>query len=208
MYQAVGAFGNGPTAPPYGWWDALLPDLMPYVLAYRAYAYPGPQQFLGNVPTLYDQSLLTTLGTQGALAIQGSGCVGPAFSGLDTLGLSVVGGYSYGFPFFSGIGITGTGTGTLGSPNNTFGSPFGTGGGSVPLSGSTGLGSIFAGGLTGGYNTSLNTLGRLVGGGTTGPGGIGGSVSTSYGGPFISGFPNGARVGGDIFVGTGCNARL
>jgi hypothetical protein len=207
LYQATGAFGNGPTAPPYGWWDALLPDLIPYIIAYAAYSYPGPQEFLGHVPTLYDQSLISTLSTQGALAVQGSGCVGPAFGGLDTLGLSVVGGYSYGFPFFSGIGITGSGTGTLGPPNATFGSPFGTGGGSVPLSGSTGLGSIFAGGLTGGFNTSLNTLGRLAGGGATGPGGIGGSMGPSSG-AFISGFPNGTRVGGDIFVGTGCNSRL
>jgi hypothetical protein len=208
LYQATGAFGNGPTTPPYGWWDALLPDLVPYILAYQAYSYPGPQQFLGNIPRLYDQSLISTLATQGALAFPGGGCVGPNYGGLDTLGLSVLGGYSYGFPMFSGIGTTLNGTGTIGPPNATFGSPFGLGAPlSVPFSGSTGLGSLLASGLTAGYNTSLNTLARLVGGGITGPGGVAGSVSTSYGGPFL-GVPAGARVGGEIFVGSGCNVRL
>jgi len=208
LYQGTGAFGNGPTAPPYGWWDALLPDMMPYILAYQAYAYPGPQQYLGNIPHNYDQGLISTLSTQGALAFAGGGCVGPAFSGLDTLGLSVAGGYSYGFPFISGIGTTGNGTGNLGGPNSTFGSPYGFNAPlSVPLSGSVGLGSIFAGGYTGGFNTSTNTLGRLVGGGAAGPGGIAGSLSTSYGG-FFPGVPAGARQAGDIFQNTGCNVRL
>jgi hypothetical protein len=208
LYQATGAFGNGPTTPPYGWWDAMLPDLIPYLIAYQAFAYPNPQQFWGSLPTMYDQALLSTLSTQGALAFPGGGCVGPNFGGLDTLGLSVVGGFSYGFPFFSGIGTTGNGTGTLGLPNSTFGSPFGIGAPlSVPFSGSTGLGSILAGGFTGGYNTSLNTLSRFVGGGTAGPGGIAGSISTSYGGPFM-GVPLGARLGGDLFTNTGCNVRL
>ncbi len=209
LYQATGAFGNGPTTPPYGWWDALLPDLMPYILAYQAYSYPGPQQFLGTLPTLYDQSLISTLSTQGALAFPGSGCVGPAFAGLQTLGLGVFGGYSYGFPLIQGIGTTGNGTGTLGFPNQTFGSAFGFGAPlSVPLSGSAGLGSIFAGGLSAGYNTSLNTLARLVGGGTAGPGGVGGAISTSYGGPFMLGWPTAARTTGDLFVNSGCNVRL
>jgi hypothetical protein len=206
LYQATGAFGNGPTAPPYGWWDALLPDLMPYILAYQAYAYPGPQQYLSNTQ-YYDQGLLSTFATQGALAFAGGGCVGPNFSGLDTLGLSIVGGYSYGFPFISGIGTTGNGTGNLGGPNATFGSPFGFNAPlSVPLSGSVGLGSLFAGGYTAGYNASTNTLGRLVGGGAAGPGGIAGSLSSAYGG-FFPGFA-GQRQTGDLFLNTGCNVRL
>jgi hypothetical protein len=208
LYQATGAFGNGPGAPPYGWWDALLPDMIPYMIAYAAFAYPNPQQFFGSLPTNYDQTLISTLSTQGALAVAGGGCVGPNFSGLDTLGLSVVGGYSYGFPFISGIGNTLNGTGTFGFPNRTFGSPFGAGLGSVPFSGSTGLGSIFAGGYSAGYNTSLNTLGRFVGGGGAGPGGIAASVGPGSGGPFILGAPTGGRVAGDIFTNTGCNVRI
>jgi len=208
LYQATGAFGDGPTTPPYGWWDALLPDLAPYILAYAAYSYPNPQQFFGQVPSLYSQGLISTLATQGALAFPGGGCVGPNFGGLDTLGLSVVGGYSYGFPFFSGIGVTGSGTGTIGQPNATFGSPFGVGAPlSVPFSGSTSLGAILAGGWTAGYNAELNTLARYAGGGATGPGGIAGSMSTSYGGPFPIGYA-GLRTTGDIFVGSGCNVRL
>jgi hypothetical protein len=178
------------------------------MIAYAAFAYPNPQQFFGSLPTNYDQTLISTLSTQGALAVAGGGCVGPNFSGLDTLGLSVVGGYSYGFPFISGIGNTLNGTGTFGFPNRTFGSPFGAGLGSVPFSGSTGLGSIFAGGYSAGYNTSLNTLGRFVGGGGAGPGGIAASVGPGSGGPFILGAPTGGRVAGDIFTNTGCNVRI
>ena len=208
MYQATGAFGNGPGAPPYGWWDALYFDMIPYMIAYQAYSWPNLQWFLGNLPTNYDQTLISTLSTQGALAIPGGGCVGPNFSGLDTLGLSIVGGYSYGFPFIAGIGTTLNGTGNFGFPNQTFGSPFGAGLGSVPFSGSTGLGSIFAGGFTAGFNTSLNTLGRFVGGGGAGPGGIAASVGPGSGGPFVLGVPTGGRVAGDIFNNTGCNVRI
>ena len=209
LYQATGAFGNGPSAPPYGWWDAFYDDMIPYMIAYQAYSWPNLQWFLGNLPTNYDQSLISTLSTQGALAVAGGGCVGPAFGGLDTLGLGVVGGYSVGFPFLAGIGITGTGTGTLGFPNQTIGSPYGAGVPlSVPFSGSPGRGSIFAGGLTAGYNTSFNTLGRFVGGGAAGPGGVGAANSTSFGGPFVLGIPTGARTTGDIFSNTGCNVRL
>jgi hypothetical protein len=209
LYQATGAFGNGPGAPPYGWWDALYDDMIPYMIAYQAYSYPNMQQFFGTLPTLYGQDLISTLSTQGALAIAGGGCVGQNFGGLDILGLSIVGGYSYGFPFISGIGTTGRGTGNLGFPNQTFGSPFGYGAPlSVPLSGSTGLGSIFAGGYTAGYNTSVNTLARFVGGGGSGPGGIAASISPASGGPFILGVPTGGRTTGDIFNNVGCNVRI
>ena len=43
LYVGEGAFGHGPTTPRYGWWDALLPDAMPYLQAFAAYAYPYPQ---------------------------------------------------------------------------------------------------------------------------------------------------------------------
>jgi hypothetical protein len=209
LYQATGAYGNGPTTPPYGWWDAELPDLAAYILAYQAFSYPNPQQFWGNVPSLYSQSLLSTLSTQGSLAFIGGGCVGPNFAGLDTLGLSVLGGYSFGFPFISGLGTTGNGPGTLGPTNSTFGIGWGMNGQSnIPFSGPTNLGALFAGGQTLGWNTSLTGLGRLIGGAQAGPGGVGGAISSSYGGPFLLGTPLGARVGGDMFTNVGCNVRL
>ncbi|HEY7060663.1 MAG TPA: hypothetical protein VII06_04230 [Chloroflexota bacterium] len=209
LYQATGAFGNGPTTPPYGWWDAQLPDLAAYILAYQAFAYPGPQQFWGNVPSLYNQSILSTLSTQGSLAFIGGGCVGPAFAGLDTLGLSVLGGYSFGFPILSGLATTGNGPGTLGFGNATFGIGWGaTGQSDLPVAGPTNLGRLFAGGQTLGWNTSLVGLARLNGGAEAGPGGVGGAISSSRGTPFIVGSPLGARVGGDLFTNTGCGVRL
>ena len=202
LYVGSGAFGLGPTAPPYGWWDAYNDEMAAYILAYQTYAYPYPQSFYGHVPRLYDQGLLSTLATQGALAFPGSGCVGPAYGGADILGLSVIGGYSVGFPYLHGIGTTGNGTGTIGFPSSTFGaatvfgSPL-----SVPLSGSVGMGSIFARGQSGAWNGALTSLARITGGRAAGPGGVGGAISSG------GGAQPGAPVPATLF-GSGCNQRF
>jgi hypothetical protein len=202
LYVGSGAFGHGDTAPPYGWWDALLDDMVPYLIAYRTYGYPYSQWFHGHVPRLYDQGLLTTLSTQGALALPGAGCVGPAFGGADILGLSVIGGYYFGFPYFSGIGITGNGTGTIGGPNVTSGGAFPTGVPlSIPFSGALTLGSLSARGYSSGYNAGVTSLARFLGGGRAGgPGGIGGAIGPAQG--FV------ANPGALTLHQTGCNQRL
>jgi hypothetical protein len=202
LYVGSGAYGHGPTAPPYGWWDEYNDEMAAYILAYRTYAYPYPQSFYGHVPRLYDQSLLSTLATQGVLAFPGGACVGPAYAGLETLGLSVLGGYSVGFPYLHGIGTTGNGTGTIGFPSSTFGAgaPFGSPL-SVPLSGSVGMGSIFARGQSGAWNGALTSLARITGGRAAGPGGAGGALSSG------GGAQPGQPVGANLF-GSGCNQRF
>jgi hypothetical protein len=201
-YVGYGTYGFGPTTPQYGWWDALLPDLVPYLIAYAASAYPGPQSFFGHTPALYDQNLLTAQSTLGVLGRSG-GCSGIwNFGGHGPLGLGVLGGYSYGFPFIQGIGSSTP----IGMPNNTPGSPYGSGYPlSVPLSGSTGLGSIFASGVTGAYNGGLTSLGGLFNGSAIGVAGAGGAISSSYGG-FYPGAA-GSSIG-DTFQPGGCTQRL
>src|SRR5215217_2135213 len=177
-YVGYGTYGFGATTPQYGWWDALLPDLVPYLVAYAASAYPGPQSFFGHTPALYDQNILTAQSTLGVFARPG-GCSGIwNFGGHGPLGLGILGGYSYGFPFIQGIGSSTP----IGQPNNTPGSPYGAGYPlSVPLSGSTGLGSVFASGVTGAFNGGLTSLGGLFNGSAIGVGGAGGAISSSYG---------------------------
>jgi hypothetical protein len=203
QYVSYGAFGHGATTPPYGWWDALLPALVPYLLAYAAYAYPYPQLFFGQAPFLYNQGLLSTLSTQGVLGTVG-GCVGPAFAGLDTLGLSVIGGYSYGFPFIGPLASTMNSLGTIGFPNALYGT-LGYSAGpllGVSFPGGVPIGGIYASGLTGGYNASLTTIAGLLGGNVSGPGGVGGAISTSYGGIYPGYFNS------EIFHPTACVQRL
>jgi hypothetical protein len=201
-YVGYGTYGFGPTTPQYGWWDALLPDLVPYLVAYAASAYPGPQSFFGHTPALYDQNLLTAQSTLGVLG-RGGGCSGIwNFGGHGPLGLGILGGYSYGFPFIQGIGSSTP----IGQPNNTPGSPYGAGYPlSVPLSGSTGLGSVFASGVTGAFNGGLTSLGGLFNGSAIGVGGAGGAISSSYGG-FYPGSA-GSSIG-DTFQPGGCTQRL
>ncbi len=208
LYVGYGTYGFGATTPQYGWWDALLPDLMPYLQLWAASAYPGPQWFFGHTPALYDQNLLTSQSTQGALGVALAGCSGTwNFGGLGILGLSAMGGYSYAFPFIQGIGATtGLNLATTGLPSATPGSPYGYGAPlSVPLSGSTGLGALFASGVTGAYNGSFGSLAARLNGATIGPGGVGGAISSSYGG-FYPG-ANGS-FNGENFISTGCTQKL
>jgi len=201
-YVGYGTYGFGPTTPQYGWWDALLPDLVPYLVAYAASAYPGPQSFFGHTPALYDQNLLTAQSTLGVLG-RGGGCSGIwNFGGHGPLGLGVLGGYSYGFPFITGIGSSTP----VGLPTSTPGSPYGLGSPiSIPFSGSAGLGSIVASGVTGTFNGSLTSLGGLFNGSAIGVGGAGGAISSSYGG-FYPGSA-GSSIG-DTFQPGGCTQRL
>jgi hypothetical protein len=201
-YVGYGTYGFGPTTPQYGWWDALLPDLVPYLVAYAASAYPGPQSFFGHTPALYDQNLLTAQSTLGVLGRTGGCSKVWNFGGHGPLGLGVLGGYSYGFPFIQGIG----GSTPIGLPNSTPGSPYGAGYPlSVPLSGSTGLGSMLASGVTGAHNGAFTTLGSLFNGSAIGVAGAGGAISSSYGG-----FYPGSRgnVEGDTFQPGGCTQPL
>jgi hypothetical protein len=184
-YVGYGTFGDGATTPPYGWWDALLPSMMPYLMNYAAAAYPNPQWFYGSLPNLYGQNLLSTLATQGVFGTTG-GCAGPAFGGLGILGLTQLGGYSFGFPQ---IGPTSTlgggGLGSFGQPNQVFGTagasaigvPLG-----VPFAGSVPIGWGFGSGLSGAFNGGLSTIAGSFGGRVAGPGGVGGAISSAYGG--------------------------
>jgi hypothetical protein len=175
QYVGYGAFGHGGTTPPYGWWDANLPAAMPSLLA--AVAVSNAPQFYNDVPLLYNQSLLSTLSTQGALGAIG-GCVGPAFAWMGDLGLSSYGGYSYAFPNIAGLG-TGI-SANIGLAASNYGGLIG-GPLSVPFSGSVGLGRVFASGATGAWNGSTITLAGLLGGRVSGPGGVGGSFASNSG---------------------------
>lgn len=179
QYVAYGAFGHGQTTPPYGWWDAQLPALMPYLLAWAANTYPYPQLFYGSQPTLYSQALLTQLSSQGVLGTLGT-CFAPAFGNMDTLSLSVFGGYSLGFPVGTG-GIRSTlsgqlGLGTLGTWN--------AGNGSFPqinYAGSINPYYPTATGVTGAWNGGLTSLSSMFGGRVSGPGGVGGAIHNGGG---------------------------
>lgn len=201
LYVGSGAFGQGPTTPPYGWWDDYQDQMGLYSLFYRTYAYPYPQWFFGHVPLLYNQNLLTTLSTQGALAIPLSACVGPQLGGLGILGLSVLGGYSFGFPLLPGIGTTLNGTGTFGQPTAYNGPPAVLGSPiSIPLTGGAGIGQLVAGGFANPYNAPYTTLSRTLGGGAAGPGGAGGAspaAGTALG-----------TIASQAFYSTGCNTPL
>jgi hypothetical protein len=201
-YVGYGTYGFGPTTPQYGWWDALLPDLVPYLIAYAASAYPGPQSFFGHTPALYDQNLLTAQSTLGVLAQPGGCSKTWNFAGLGPLGLGALGGYNYAFPFITGIG---SGT-SIGLPSATPGSPYGPGYPlSVPLSGSVGLGSVFASGITGAYNGSFGSIATHINGATIGPAGAGGAISSAYGGFYPASIGN---VMGDNLLSGGCSQPL
>jgi hypothetical protein len=202
-YVSYGTYGFGPTTPQYGWWDALLPDLVPYLVAYAASAYPGPQSFFGHNPPLYDQNLLTAQSTLGVLGRPG-GCSGVwNYAGLGPLGLSALGGYSYAFPFISGIGSSTA----VGLPTAINGNAFGNYAPmSVPFSGSIGLGATFASGITGAWNGSpLGSIANVLNGSAIGVAGAGGAISSSYGG-FYPG--SSGNVNGDNFISGGCTQRL
>jgi hypothetical protein len=184
LYVGTGAFGHGDTTPPYGWWDANLEAMMPLLVLWAMMDYPRAQWFYGQAHRPYDQNLLTTLATQGILATPLGACFGPNFGGMGLLSLSTVGGYQFGFPYVGPIGgtLTGAGAGLSGTyygGPTTQGVPLG-----VPFPGTVRLGSLFAGGQTLGSNVSFTTLTRAFGGDASGPGGVGGAFSSSYGGSY------------------------
>jgi hypothetical protein len=182
LYVGTGAFGHGDTTPQYGWWDANLELMMPLLVMWAMMDYPRAQWFYGQAHRPYDQNLLTTLATQGIVATPQGVCVGPAFGGMGLLSLSTMGGYQFGFPYVASLGGTLTGAGA-GLPGTYFGGPTTMGVPlGVPFPGTHQIGSLFAGGHILGSNVSATTLARAFGGDSSGPGGIGGAISSSYGG--------------------------
>jgi hypothetical protein len=182
LYVGTGAFGHGDTTPQYGWWDANLELMMPLLVMWAMMDYPRAQWFYGQAHRPYDQNLLTTLATQGIVATPFGVCVGPAFGGMGLLSLNTMGGYQFGFPYVASLGgtLTGAGAGLVGTywgGATTMGVPL-----SIPFPGTVQIGSLFAGGHILANNGGVTTISRAFGGDVSGPGGVGGATSSSYGG--------------------------
>jgi len=64
------------------------------------------------------------------------------------------------------------------------------------------LGGTFASGHSGAYNAGLSTISGAFGGRVTGPGGIGGAISSAYGGSY-PGF-----WGSELGISSACIERL